>query len=80
MGLPIATQRGFIRDKLEAAFPGASIEVKDTTGGDDHFDVTIKAEAFAGHTMIEQHRMVYAALGPRVGREIHALALTTGTP
>lgn len=67
----------FMETTLSAAFPGAQIAVEDTTGGGDHFQVTISAPQFAGKSMIQQHRAVYAALGDRVGVEIHALALNT---
>jgi stress-induced morphogen len=62
---------------LVAAFPGADVRVTDTTGGQDHFDVEVIAPQFAGKTPIQQHRMVYAALGEQVGYEIHALGLKT---
>lgn len=69
--------QAFIHSTLEAAFPGAQLRVTDTTGGGDHFEVEIAAPQFAGLGMIAQHRLVYAALGDRVGVEIHALALKT---
>ena len=67
----------FIETTLRTAFPGAEMRVTDTTCGGDHFEVEIAAPQFAGHSMIQQHRMVYDALGDRVGVEIHALALKT---
>lgn len=70
----------FIEDALRRAFPDASVHVLDTTGGGDHFDVEIVAPQFAGLSMIEQHRMVYDALGEKVGYEIHALGLRTRAP
>ena len=38
------------------------------------------APQFEGRSRIEQHKLVYGALGAAVGREIHALALHTKTP
>ncbi|MCB9739913.1 MAG: BolA family transcriptional regulator [Deltaproteobacteria bacterium] len=70
----------YIEQTLAAAFPGATFSVRDTTGTDDHFEVEIEAAAFAGTTRIAQHRLVYAALGEPVGRQIHALALRTRAP
>lgn len=67
----------WIQATLQAAFEGAEIAVTDTTGGGDHFEVVIAATQFAGKTPLQQHRMVYAALGEQVGYEIHALALKT---
>jgi len=69
-----------IRQRIEAAIPGARAEVADTTGGGDHFSASVTAEAFAGLSRIQQHRLVYAALGDDVGGAIHALALRTGPP
>jgi len=68
-----------VRARIEAAIPGAAVRVTDSTGGGDHFDVEVIAEAFAGRSLIEQHRMVYAAVDDLMPR-IHALALRTRTP
>jgi stress-induced morphogen len=62
---------------LGSAFPDARVEVSDLTGTKDHFQATVVTRAFQGKTRIEQHRMVYAALGELMVRDIHALALTT---
>jgi stress-induced morphogen len=62
---------------LASAFPDAQVEVCDLTGTQDHFQATVVTRAFQGKTRIEQHRMVYAALGELMVRDIHALALTT---
>ena len=64
-----------IRRSIEAGLPGA----RATVNGDDgqHFEAEVVFAGFAGKPMIQQHRMVYAALGEKMGREIHALQLTT---
>jgi len=69
-----------IRARLAAAFPGASIDVRDTTGGGDHFAARIVSDAFAGKAPLARHRAVYAALGDLMNGPIHALALDTHTP
>jgi len=69
-----------IKQRIEAAIPGAEAEVEDYTGGSDHFRVTVTAEAFAGLSRIEQHRLVYGVLEGEIGGAIHALALKTRTP
>ncbi len=66
-----------IREILVAALPGADVEVKDLTGTKDHFSATIVAPQFHGQSLIEQHQMVYRALGASMKSDIHALALTT---
>ena len=50
--------------------------------GDDgtHFDSVIVSEAFVGKMMVQQHQLVYAALGDRMRSEIHALSMKTYTP
>ncbi len=60
---------------IQAGLPNASVEVI----GDDgqHFEAVIICADFAGKMPLAQHRMVYATLGERMGREIHALKLTT---
>jgi BolA family transcriptional regulator, general stress-responsive regulator len=49
-------------------------------GGGGHYELTIVSPRFAGKSRIERHRMVYAALGSLMQRDIHALALTTYAP
>ena len=67
-----------IRELIEAGLPGATADVQ----GDDgvHFEATVVADQFRGKLPLARHRMVYATLGERMGREIHALALRTLTP
>jgi stress-induced morphogen len=69
-----------IKQRIEAAIPGAHAEVEDYTGGGDHFNATVTAAAFEGRSRIEQHRLVYEVFGAEIGGPIHALALKTQTP
>ncbi len=50
--------------------------------GDDgqHFEAVIVSAEFNGKRMVQQHQLVYKALGERMGGEIHALAMKTFTP
>ncbi len=66
-----------LKERIEAAIPGARADVTDLTGGGDHFRATVVAPAFAGLSRIEQHRRVYAVFGPEIGGPIHALSLVT---
>jgi acid stress-induced BolA-like protein IbaG/YrbA len=50
------------------------------TDGQGHYEATVICAAFDGKRSLQRHQMVYATLGTRVGREIHALALQTFTP
>jgi len=60
---------------IQAGLPNAQVTVL----GDDgqHFEATVICPDFAGKMPLAQHRMVYATLGEKMGREIHALKLTT---
>ena len=63
---------------LTAAFPDGEVEV---TGDDGvHFEARIVTPAFAGKSLVEQHKLVYAALGDLMKETIHALSLKTYTP
>jgi stress-induced morphogen len=66
-----------LKQRIEAAIPGAKADVTDLTGGGDHFRATIIAPEFAGMSRIEQHRRVYAVFGTDIGGPIHALSLVT---
>ena len=50
--------------------------------GDDgtHFESVIVSNAFVGKSMVQQHQLVYSALGDRMRSEIHALSMKTYTP
>jgi stress-induced morphogen len=66
-----------LKQRIEAAIPGARVDVTDLTGGGDHFRATVVAAEFAGLSRIEQHRRVYGVFGAEVGGPIHALSLET---
>jgi stress-induced morphogen len=67
-----------IRVLLEHAFPSAEIRVEDRTGGGDHFQVSVTSGAFDGLPLIEQHRLVNAALAePLADGTIHELRIRT---
>jgi stress-induced morphogen len=66
-----------LKQRIEAAIPGAQADVTDLTGGGDHFRASVVASEFAGLSRIEQHRRVYAVFGAEIGGPIHALSLVT---
>ncbi len=66
-----------IKALILQGLPDAEVKV---AGKNDHFSATVVSASFKGLSRIEQHKRVYAALGSRMGQEIHALALTTRTP
>ena len=67
-----------IKQLIESGLPGANVKVL----GDDgqHFEAHVQSEAFAGKSLIAQHRMVYATLGDSFENVLHALALKTSLP
>ncbi len=66
-----------IKNRLETEFPNSDIIANDLTGGGDHWEVKIKSSLFQGKSLVEQHQMVYKALGSWMKKEIHALRLLT---
>lgn len=80
-----------IEHQLKAALAPLKIEVVDESArhaghagaresGGGHFNVTIVSAAFAGKGLLERHRLVYAALGETMRREIHALSIRALSP
>ncbi|MEL6584783.1 MAG: BolA family protein [Pseudomonadota bacterium] len=78
-----------IDEKLRAAFTPTALEVVDEShlhaghagapdGGQSHFRVMIRSEAFAGKSRVAQQRLIYGALKDEMAGTIHALALDVG--
>jgi stress-induced morphogen len=69
-----------LKSMIEAALPGAEVEVVDETGGGDHLRATVAASQFEGLSRLEQHRLVKAAVRERFDDgSIHALSVKTST-
>ena len=68
-----------LEELLRGAFPDADVlRVDDRTGGGDHFQVTVRSPRFDGLGLVEQHRLVYAALAePLADGSIHELRIST---
>ena len=70
-----------LKSMIEAALPGAEVEVVDETGGGDHLRASVIASQFEGLSRLEQHRLVKAAVRERFDDgSIHALSVKTSTP
>jgi stress-induced morphogen len=69
-----------IETLIKAAFPDAQITIEDLRGDGDHYSCLVVSSEFTGKTRVQQHQMVYKALGGRMGGELHALALQTRAP
>jgi len=69
-----------IKTMIEAALPGARVELRDEGGG-DHLRAIVNASEFEGLSRIDQHRLVRAAVRERFeDGSIHALSIETTTP
>ena len=66
-----------IKSLIKIAIPDAKITIEDLAGDDNHYSATIKSKVFSGKSKIEQHKLVYKALGGKMGNELHALTLNT---
>lgn len=66
-----------IENCLKQNIPDAEISIVDTRGDGDHYALTITSAAFQGKSRIQQHQLVYEALGGRMGNQLHALSITT---
>ena len=65
---------------IRAGLPGADVQITDLAGDGNHYAAHVVAPEFVGKPRIAQHKLVYAALGGRMGEELHALQLTTAVP
>ena len=69
-----------ITAKIRQTIPDAEVTLRDLTGGGDHWEATVISGAFAGRSLVEQHRLVFAALAEEMKGPIHALTLKTLSP
>ena len=69
-----------IEELILKTFPDAKIIIDDLRGDGDHYAAQIISEKFRGKTRVQQHQMVYNAMGGKMGKELHALALNTSAP
>ncbi|HYX74486.1 MAG TPA: BolA family protein [Steroidobacteraceae bacterium] len=78
-----------LRSALEQAFAPTTLEIIDDSaahaghagarsGG--HYRVRLVAEAFRGHSSLERHRLVYAAVAPLLSGSVHALNIVARSP
>ncbi len=66
-----------IEKAIRAALPDADVTITDLAGDQNHYAAMVKSDAFKGKTRVQQHKMVYDALGGRMGGQLHALSLQT---
>lgn len=71
---------GEIEALIKAALPDASVTIEALVDDGDHYLAHVSSAAFAGKSRVAQHKLVYEALGGRMGGELHALQLKTAVP
>jgi BolA protein len=83
--------KSVLEEKLRNAFSPERLVVADEShlhvghagarpGGETHFRVRIVADAFAGKSRVERHRMVNDALADELADRVHALAIQAASP
>ena len=69
-----------IETMIKEALPESTVVIEDLRGDGDHYAAQVVTEEFRGKSRVQQHQMIYNAMGGRVGKELHALALNTSAP
>ena len=76
----MAMEASEIARLIKEGIPDAEVVIEDLRGDGDHYAAHVVSASFKGKTRVQQHQMVYEALGGRMGDVLHALALTTAAP
>ena len=71
---------GQLEQMIRTALPDAEVEITDLRGDGDHYAAHVVSKTFIGKTRVQQHQIVYDALGGGMGETLHALALQTSVP
>ena len=71
---------GQLEQMIRTALPDAEVEITDLRGDGDHYAAHVVSKTFIDKTRVQQHQMVYDALGGGMGDTLHALALQTSVP
>lgn len=74
--MPIAE----LQTMLEDSFPGGEVHLSSPMNDNNHFRLVIISDRFDGKSMVEQHQLVYQAVGDAMREAVHALSLKTFTP
>lgn len=70
-----------VKARIEAAFPGAIVEVEDPRGTSNYFEALVVTDAFEGMPRVKRHRTVNALFARELeSGAVHALSLRTFTP
>ena len=69
-----------IETLIRASLPDAQVTIEELAGDGDHYACIVVSEAFRGRSRVQQHQLVYAALGGHMGGALHALAIQPSAP
>jgi len=76
----MAMEQADIEKLIKEGIPDAKVQVTDLVGDKDHYAAVVISSEFTGKTKLQQHQIVYKALGDNMGGALHALQLTTYAP
>ena len=76
----MAMEASEIERLIKEAIPDAEVRIEDLRGDGDHYAAYVSSVEFKGKSRVQQHQMVYAALGELMAGPVHALALKTYSP
>lgn len=76
----MAMEASEIERLIRQGLPDAQVTMRDLAGDNNHWHATVVSESFRGKSRVQQHQMVYAAIGEPMGGVLHALALQTDVP
>ena len=76
MPMPAAEIESLIKQEI----PDAKVEMRALADDGDHWAATVISQEFAGKSKLQQHQLVYKALGSHMGGALHALQLQTFAP
>ena len=66
-----------IEQLIKEALPDAEVRIEDLRGDGDHYAAYVRSASFTGKSRVQQHQLVYAAVGTDMGGALHALQLET---
>lgn len=76
----MAMEASEIERLIKSELPDAHVVIVDLAGDGDHYAARVTSESFRGKSRVQQHQLVYTAIGKEMGGALHALALETFVP
>ncbi len=76
----MAMDSATIEEMILKAIPDATIRIEDLRSDGEHYAAYVESPSFVGKSRVAQHKMVFDAMGDKMGGDLHALALQTSLP